>query len=87
MKAWDVSLQVGDEKELESSSSKLYFSVRIKMRARKAFERLYKSVPNDVIVAIVDYWHSDVESKLVELTLVSSSILTISILTPLVNCL
>ncbi|PLW27497.1 hypothetical protein PCASD_17664 [Puccinia coronata f. sp. avenae] len=68
MKAWDVSLQVGDEKELESSSSKLYFSVRIKMRARKAFERLYKSVPTDVIVAIVDYWHSDVESKLPNLS-------------------
>ncbi|WAQ81113.1 hypothetical protein PtA15_1A451 [Puccinia triticina] len=63
MKAWDVSLQIGDEKEPESSNSKLYFSVRIKLRARKAFERLYKAVPNDVIVAIVDYWHSEVESK------------------------
>ncbi|KAI7962497.1 hypothetical protein MJO28_000591 [Puccinia striiformis f. sp. tritici] len=63
MKAWDVSLQIGDEKEPESSSSKLYFSVRIKSRARKAFERLYKAVPNDVIVAIVDHWQSEVESK------------------------
>lgn len=63
MKAWDISLQVGDEKEPESSSSRLYFSARIKLRARKAFERLYKAVPNDVIVALVDYWQSDIESK------------------------
>lgn len=63
MKAWDISLQIGDENEPESSSSKLYFSSRVKLRARKAFERLYKAVPNDVIEAIVDYWHSEVESS------------------------
>ncbi|KAG0147859.1 hypothetical protein CROQUDRAFT_42250 [Cronartium quercuum f. sp. fusiforme G11] len=64
MKSWDIGLRVSDSDEAESSSSKAYFASRIKIRTRKAFERLYKAVANEILEAIIDYWNSEVASFL-----------------------
>ncbi|MBW0470508.1 hypothetical protein O181_010223, partial [Austropuccinia psidii MF-1] len=63
MKAWGISHCIHNEKEPESSSSMQYFSARVKLRTRKAFERLYKAVPNEIIEAVIDYWQSEIATN------------------------
>lgn len=53
--SWDVSSSLESATTLEHSSQ-TYFSSRTKLRARKAFERIYKTVPADVLEGIVVYW-------------------------------
>lgn len=62
LKSWDIGISISDLNEAESSSSKAHFASRIKIRARKAFERLYKAVPNEVIESIIDHWSSETAS-------------------------
>lgn len=55
--SWDVTsaLESTDEGDL-SSTSQGYFSSRVKIRARKALERIYKAAPNDVVESVVWFW-------------------------------
>jgi hypothetical protein len=65
--SWDVtssleaaspstSYSLSETANSESSHSQGYYTSRSKVRARKAFERVYKSSPADVLDNIVVYW-------------------------------
>lgn len=55
--SWDVTsgLELTAEGDL-SSTSQGYFSSRVKIRARKALERIYKAAPIDVVESVVWFW-------------------------------
>lgn len=54
--SWEVTSTLEAEAPIDQSDSQGYFSARTKLRARKAFERIYKTVPGDVLEGIVVYW-------------------------------
>ncbi|KAI8459463.1 Dopey, N-terminal-domain-containing protein [Phakopsora pachyrhizi] len=63
MRAWDISVQMNDVNVSDSTNSKTYFSSRMKLRTKKAFERIYKTVSGEVVEAIVDFWQEEIASR------------------------
>lgn len=43
----------------EEETSHGYIASRVKVRARKALERLYKAAPVEVIDSIITYWEKN----------------------------
>ncbi|GEM07562.1 cellular morphogenesis-related protein [Rhodotorula toruloides] len=54
--SWDVmsALEVGIEDDRGSSQG--HFAVRVRVRARRALERIYKTLPIDVLEDTAEYW-------------------------------
>ncbi|GAA6052531.1 hypothetical protein JCM3770_003812, partial [Rhodotorula araucariae] len=54
--AWDVTSALDGGVDDDRSSSQAHFAVRIRVRARRALERIHKAVPGDVFEDLVGYW-------------------------------
>ncbi|BGP38275.1 hypothetical protein JCM10449v2_002204 [Rhodotorula kratochvilovae] len=54
--AWDVTSALDAGVDDDRSSSQAHFAVRVRVRARRALERIYKAVPGDVMEDLVGYW-------------------------------
>ena len=59
LRAWNVSGHLEELCESDESTSQGYLAAQIKSRTRKAFERIYKSDPTDVLEGIVEGWHAE----------------------------
>ncbi|GAA5834665.1 hypothetical protein JCM9279_007075 [Rhodotorula babjevae] len=56
LSAWDVTSALDAGVDDDRSSSQAHFAVRVRVRARRALERIHKAVPGDVIEDLVGFW-------------------------------
>lgn len=54
--SWEVTSVLEQSSGGEDHDSLGYISSRVKLRARKALERIYKATPVEVIETIIAYW-------------------------------
>lgn len=54
--SWDVNSSLEQSAGSDSNNSQGYYASRIKVRARKALERIYKASTTDVLDDIILYW-------------------------------
>jgi len=56
LSAWDVTSALDAGIDDDRSSSQAHFAVRVRVRARRALERIHKAVPHDVLEDLVGFW-------------------------------
>ncbi|BGP14202.1 hypothetical protein JCM10213v2_002145 [Rhodosporidiobolus nylandii] len=54
---WDATATLVSDNEDDRANSQGHFAVRVKVRARRALERVYKAAPTDVLNNAIEYWH------------------------------
>ncbi|KAK4333987.1 Protein dopey [Rhodotorula toruloides] len=54
--SWDVTSALEVDIEDDRGSSQGHFAVRVRVRARRALERIHKALPIDVLEDTADYW-------------------------------
>lgn len=59
LSSWEVSGQLASLSEAYESTSQGYLASQVRSRTRKAFERIFKSNPVDVLEGIVEGWHTE----------------------------
>lgn len=54
--SWDITAELEGDVEDDRSSSQTHFAVRMRVRARRALERLNKTLPHEVLENVASYW-------------------------------